>query len=199
MTPLRNAANVVSSDVGVQNVDEVHPGVARHPLAIRTDGRKHRRTAVGRTEPIRAAGDHDACRQPLEVPLPRCGQRLVEVVGVEHKAPLRRREEPEVGQVGIAAGLHQDVGPGRRLKVERHHGGRTTVIGEGRLGHSRMAQFDEIGKAIRLLCLENGDRIAGGLRLEVGVARAREVLARETAPIRPLRSMHPRSRLARVP
>ena len=51
------------------------------------------------------AGDLQARRQALDVPLPRPGQGLVEVVDVEHQAALRGGEHPEVGQVGIAAGL----------------------------------------------------------------------------------------------
>ena len=57
-------------------------------------------------EPVAAAGDLDAGRQPLDVPLPRAGQGLVEVVDVEHQSALGRAEDAEVRQVRVAAQLH---------------------------------------------------------------------------------------------
>ena len=39
--------------------------------------------------PAVAAGDLQARAQPLQVPLPRAGKGLVEVVDVEHQLPLR--------------------------------------------------------------------------------------------------------------
>ena len=50
--------------------------------------------------------DHHARRKPLEVPLERGRQRLVEIVDVEDHVALRRREAAEVHQVRVAAGLH---------------------------------------------------------------------------------------------
>ena len=44
--------------------------------------------------------DRQARRQALDVPLPRCGERLVEVVEVEHQAAVRRGEEAEVRRGG---------------------------------------------------------------------------------------------------
>ena len=52
--------------------------------------------------------DHDARREPLEIPLEWGRQRLVEVVDVEDDVALRRREAAEVHQVRVAAGLHAD-------------------------------------------------------------------------------------------
>ena len=40
-------------------------------------------------EPAVPSGDLDAGREPLHVPFPRAGHRLVEVVQVEHQTPLR--------------------------------------------------------------------------------------------------------------
>ena len=54
-----------------------------------------------------AGGNHHAGGQALEVPFPGAREGLVEVVDVEHQRALGRGEEPEVGQVGIAA----DLGP----------------------------------------------------------------------------------------
>ena len=127
------------------------------------------------------------------------GQRLVEVVGVEHERPLGRREEPEVGQVGVTAGLHDDVGPGRGREVEGHHRGRAAVVGEGRLGHARVAQRDEVGQAVRLLLLEDGDGVAARPRLEGGVAGARHALASGPPLVEPDRWVDPRPRRPGVP
>ena len=54
-------------------------------------------------EAVVAAGDREAGGQPLDVPLPRAGERLVEVVDVEDQPALGRGEHAEVGQVRVAA------------------------------------------------------------------------------------------------
>ena len=64
-------------------------------------------------------GDHEARGQPLQIPLPRARQRLVEVVGVEHQLPLTGRVGAEVGQVRIAAELHVQPADGRPRQVGR--------------------------------------------------------------------------------
>src|SRR5262249_33603738 len=81
-----------------------------------------------------------AGRQPLDIPLPRAGQGLVEVVDVEHQAALGRAEDAEVGQVSIAAGLHRQPGYRRPGQVAGHRQGRAPVIGER--GHQHPAPPD---------------------------------------------------------
>ena len=88
---------------------------------------------------------------------------------------------PKLEQVGVAAGLHDDVGPGRGGEVEGHHRGGAAVVGEGRLGHARVAQRDEVGQPVGLLALEDGDRVTAGPGLEGGVAGARHALAGQAA------------------
>ena len=143
-SPRRPPGCRVVGDAGVPDVDEAHAGVAGHPLAVAADGRHRRCAVLGGAEAVGAAGDDDARGEPLDVPLPGPRQRLVEVVGVEHERPLGRGEQPEVGQVGVAAGLDDDVGPRRGGEVEGHHRGRAAVVGEGRLGHARVAQRHEV-------------------------------------------------------
>ena len=46
------------------------------------------RAPIGLREAAVATEDLEARRQTLHVPLPRAGQRLVEVVDVEHQLPL---------------------------------------------------------------------------------------------------------------
>ena len=190
---LRGGPDVGLGDVRVPHVDEAHAGVAGHPLAVHGHGGHRRRPVLGGREAVGAAGDDDARGEPLDVPLPGRRQRLVEVVGVEHERPLGRPEEPEVGQVGVAAGLHDDVGAGRDREVEGHHRGRAAVVGEGRLGHARVAQRHEVGQAVLLLLLEDGDGVAAGPRLEGGVAGPGHALARRAALVDACRREDPRS------
>ena len=126
-----------------------------------------------RLEAAFAGGDREAGGEPLDVPLPGPRQRLVEVVEVEDEAAVGRREGAEVGEVGVAAGLHpqpRDRGP---RQVGRHHRGGAAEEGEGRGRHPPVADRHQVGDAGLRLALEDRDRIlAIGRRLEAGVARA---------------------------
>ena len=86
-------------------------------------------------EPVVARRDREARRHPLHVVLERPGQRLVEVVQVEHQRPLGRCEHTEVREVRVAAEL--DVQPGRRrvLQVRGHDLRRAPVERERRDHH----------------------------------------------------------------
>ena len=78
-----------------------------HRLAVRADGARAR--PLVRSSSLKlavAAGDLEARREPLHVPLERAGQRLVEVVEVEDERALGRREAAEVREVRVAAELH---------------------------------------------------------------------------------------------
>ena len=67
-----------------------------------------------------ATEDLEARGETLHVPLPRAGERLVEVVDVEHQLPLGRAEHAEVRQVRVAAELDVDPGPRSRGQVGGH-------------------------------------------------------------------------------
>jgi hypothetical protein len=58
--------------------------------------------------------------QALEIPLKRPGQRLIEVVDVEHQPPIRCREPTEVRPVRIPAQLHTETRSRRTLEIGRH-------------------------------------------------------------------------------
>jgi hypothetical protein len=90
------------------------------------------------------AGDHEAGRQALQVPFPGRWKRLVEVVDVEHDAPLGRCERTEVHQMAIAAGLHGQVRGGQPRKIGRHDRGRAPVEGERRDHHAAVADRDQL-------------------------------------------------------
>ena len=60
---------------------------SRHRLSVgRTDASGRPLALSALREPVVAGGDGEARRQPLDVVLERAGQRLVEVVEVEHQA-----------------------------------------------------------------------------------------------------------------
>ena len=126
-----------------------------------------------------AAGDLDARRHPLDVPLPRPGQRLVEVVQAKQQVPVGSREASEVGDVGIAAHLHHDPRVRCRGQVGGHHRGRASVEGKRRGEHAPVADGHERLVARFGLGLENRHRI-GPIRgrRPRGVALARHVAAR---------------------
>jgi hypothetical protein len=73
----------------VPHVEVAHLGEPRHRLAIRLDGPDDGCRTLGVGEPSLARGYLDARRETLHVPLERTGERLVEVVQIEHEVPLR--------------------------------------------------------------------------------------------------------------
>jgi hypothetical protein len=78
--------------------------------------------ALGRAEAAVPAGDHDAGGQPRDVPLPRAGQRLADVVDVEDQPPLGAGVPAGVEPVGVAAGPHGDPGDRRAGRIGGHAG-----------------------------------------------------------------------------
>jgi len=83
-------------------------------LTVGAHGSPRTARSVGLGQPDLAPGDDDAGGQPLDVPLPGCGKRFVEIIDVEDDAPLGRGETAEVGQMSVAAGLNADAGNRRR-------------------------------------------------------------------------------------
>ena len=79
--------------------------------------------ATASLEAVVAAGDDEARREALEVPLPGRREGLVEVVDGEDDVALRGGEAAEVAQVGVAAALEADAG-GRGGREVRRHGER---------------------------------------------------------------------------
>ena len=111
-----------------------------------------------------ARRDQHARREPLDIPLPRARERLIEVVDVEHQPPLRRREHPEVRQMRIPAALHRQPGPRRRREIVRHDHRRPAIERERRDQHPPIANRHQLRHPRLRLALEQRDRIGPGLR-----------------------------------
>ncbi len=75
------------------------------------------------------------------------------------RLPLGRGEHTEVRQVGIAAELNVEAGPGRVLQVGGHDLGRAPVERERRDHHPSVAHRHQVGLTRRVLLLQQGDRI----------------------------------------
>ena len=82
-----------------------HLGEFGHLRAIRAYHLSRYRPASASGQAVVPAGDHEARRETLYVPLPGRGQRLIEVIDVEDDVALGRGEPAEVDQVAVAASL----------------------------------------------------------------------------------------------
>ena len=123
-------------------------------------------------EAVVPCGHRDARGQPLDVPLERAGQRLVEVVHVEHQPPVQRAEHAEVEQVRVAAQLHPDVAGRQVAQVPGHRRGRAAVVGERRGGHPAVPDRHQVGYPLLGLGFQDADRIgAAGRRRPFAVRR----------------------------
>ncbi len=159
-------------------------GELGHPAAVLADRRGDDPAPALASQPELPRGDLDARRHPLDVPLPRPRQRLVEVVGTEDQPPVGRREAAEVVDVGVAADLDHEARVRRRGEVGRHHRGGAAVEGEGRGGHPPVADRQQLGDPRLGLAAEDRDRVlaVGGGR-PVGVRGARRRRSRGAAPL----------------
>jgi hypothetical protein len=97
---------LVLGQVGIPDGHRPHLGEAGHRLPIGGNRPQRGRLGVGLGEAVVLSRDGEAGRQPLDVVLERPREGLVEVVEVEQQPPLGRGEDPEVGEVGVAAQLH---------------------------------------------------------------------------------------------
>ena len=87
-----------------------------------------------------SGADREAGGQAFDVPFPGADQRLVEVVEVEDEPPVRRVEEAEVGEVGVAADLGPEAARWGGGQVGRHDVGGAAVEGEHAGGHAAVAE-----------------------------------------------------------
>ena len=93
--------------------------------------------------------------------------------------PLGRGKHAEVRQMGVAAELNRQAGPGRVLEVGGHDLGRTPVEGERRDHHPPVADRHQVGLTRGVLLLEQSDRIGAVRgRLPTRMPGRRHVLPR---------------------
>jgi hypothetical protein len=160
---------------------------AAHPLAILPHAGGHDPPAAISWEPDVATGDLGAGRHPLDVPFPRTGQRLVEVVRTEHEPAVLSCKPTEVRNVGIAAGLHDDPRIRRRREVGRHDRRGAAVKRKRRDEHPPVPDWDELLHARSRLSREHVDGIGPVRRWSpVAVSRPGRRLARRSTPPRGL-------------
>ena len=123
-----------------------------------------------------ANADRRAGRQPLDIPLPRRGVSLVEVVDRVDQVPFRGGEHAEVRHVRVAAGLHHEVRGRRRGQIRGHDGGRAPEEGEGRAKHAAVANRNQMLDPALGLPFEDGHRIpAARCRTVLSVAPSRHL------------------------
>src|SRR5262249_40070739 len=158
-------------DLGVPDVQVVHAREYAHRHAVPAHRRQHDLPPVFAAEPVVPGRYLQAGGQPLDVPLPRAGQGLVEVVDVEEELALGRGIHPEVGQVRVPAGLDGQAGDGGGGQVGGHGQGGTPVVAERGGQHPPIPDRDQLGYPGTALFLQQGDRVrpAGG-RVEDRVA-----------------------------
>ena len=151
---------------GVPQVQVAHLGEPRHRQAVGLGGTQHDPAPLVGVVSVGPSGDLQTGDQPFDIPLPGPRGGLVEVVDVEDQPALGRAEHPEVGQVGIPAGLHPQAGIRRLGKVRGHDQRRTPEEREGRDEHPAVAdrhQFRHPGRGLRFQQRHRVRPVGGGL------------------------------------
>ena len=148
--------DLVDVDARVPEVERPHRRRTRaSPRGTRAPTARLIGAALLGVEAAIAAGDGEARDEPLDVPLERAGQRLVEVVDVEDQPAVGRGEGTEVRQVRVAAELDLAArcaaSPARSAAIEV---GRAAEERERRHEHPPVADRHELGHARRGLLLE---------------------------------------------
>jgi len=181
---------VLLADLGdiytqVPDVEVGHRRQPAHDLAILACSAEDDVAPLRAVEATVAARDLEAGGQSFQVPFPRTREGLVEVVDVDHQVPAWGGVGAEVGEVGVPARLHPEIGAWRGGEVGGHDRRRAAVEGERRGEHAAVAKRDQIGHPIRGLAFEHLDRIwTVRRRLPVAVARAGRAFARRLADSR---------------
>ena len=122
-----SARTVLGVDAPVPHVQGRERRNVGHGVRVGQRDPFDRVVAVLVVEALRPGRNRETGTEPLEIPLPRSGQCLVEVVHIEDQPPVGRAEPSEVDEMGVAAQLHGNLrrrGPG---EVGGHHRRRTTV------------------------------------------------------------------------
>ena len=120
--------------------------------------------------------------QALEIPFPRPGMNLVEIVDREDEVALGGGVDAEVGHVHVAAGVDERADDRGVGKIARHDRGRAAQEGERRSQHARKAHRHQLLDTRDILLLEDRDGIRPVVTLlEAGVLGARHHIAHRLA------------------
>src|SRR5918993_3528771 len=130
-----------------------------HRPSIGSRGSQHNLTAFFPTVSAVPPSDLQAGGQALDVPFEGTGVGFVEVVEVEDKAPLGRREYAEVAEVGITAELRREIRARTLGQIGSHDQRCPAVEGERRDQHASVTNRDQLGYAVGGLLLDQFYRI----------------------------------------
>ena len=171
----------------IPDVQRPQPRALAQVLPIRAHARQDRALTGGVGQAIVPRRDLEAHDQALQVPFPRCRERLVEVVEVEDQIPLGRGERTEVQQVAVAARLHLDAGGRQGGEVVRHQSRRAAQEGERSSDHASVADRHQFRQSPSIRLLQDLDRIPSlSRRAPVPVALPRNAFAQGLAGREPL-------------
>ena len=190
---LNSAQDRLDVQVRVPDVQEGLPREPAHRGAVTLSRRQDDLAPGLGGEPAVPPGHGQARGQPLDVPLERPGQGLIEVVDVEDQPPLRRGERTEIRQVRVPAQLHPQPRGGRAGQVRRHRQRRAPVERERRHQHPPVPDRHQLRHPRRRLAQQQPDRIPPPPRRELGLRLQRShrpgVLP-QSHPVRPAQLLH---------
>ena len=128
-----------------------------------------------------APRENEARRQPLDVPLKRPANRLVEIIQVEDNPVVERRIGAKIFYVRIAAQLRHETGVRMTCEIGRHDRHGAAKEPKRRSRHALILDRDEPRDAPAHGLREEGQRIArADVQLEIGMCAPRDLLARMT-------------------
>lgn len=172
----------VGVDPLVPDGEFAEPRQSAHVVAVRGDGGEGGEVGLLVGVAVVAGGDGCGGGEAFDVPLEGSRVRLVEVVEVEEQGAVRRGEQSEVQQVGIAAELDGEARVGCRREVARHHGGGAAQEGERARRHPPVADGQQVAEPVGALPLQGHDGVgAVGGRDPRAVRGAGAVLAGPSA------------------
>ena len=179
--------DVVLVHARVPQVHRVHPGELGHRRPVRRRCLEVDHVALPGGQAEVATGDGEAGHEPLEVPLERAGQRLVEVVDAERQPAVGRGEAAEVGQVGVPAQLRVQARARGPAEIHRHQRSCAPEERERRHEHAPVLDRDQLGHPRRVLLRHHLDRVAAVRdRFERGVRRPGHLDPLRPSPGHPL-------------
>ena len=151
-------------DQVVPDFQKSHLGIAADSPDIGFDYRAGRLLGVSPVAADKESGNRGARGQPLDVPLPRPRENLVEIVDCENEVALGRREQAEIHQMHVAAGHHLEISARRVCQIARHDCGASPQESERRGQHTCHPHRHQLLNAGSILRLKDRNRIGSAAR-----------------------------------